>query len=171
MRNPNKTISANSQGIIIYFQDVKKHKFLPYENKAVKDIQSGKTQYQTLEATVFNPIQQKLYAETVYGLASFRKQELEAMSQSSKDRIMVQFSKAQMVLNQWKQEIVYETVDKFLAALFPHSPVVKDMTSVRGTTREIKETHSFKELGLDQVTIAKKLIKAHILPENFFELA
>ena len=69
MYNPNKTISANSKGIVVSFGDVNKHKFIKYEFTAVTQIQlSGTVKYQKIEHSGFNPTQEKLFAEAMYGL-------------------------------------------------------------------------------------------------------
>lgn len=170
--NPNKTVCANSKGIIVSFRDANKHRFLPYENQYVQQIQlKGSVKHPQLEKPVFNKTQQKLYAEMVYGLGHYSAEDLKEMSPSKKFKILARYAKAQRVLNRWKQEIVHETVDSFLISLFPNSPITKALVQTKGYDRELRETHSFKELGMDQQRIAGKLIEAGLLPTNFFQLA
>lgn len=171
--NPHKTVSASSKGIIISFRDANKHMFLSYEkNPVLEDVQlHGHKQYQQLEAPVFNKVQHKLYAQTVYGLSYFPTAEVEQMSKSKKLRIMARYAKTQRILNRWKQQIVHSKVDAFLLALFPHSPITKTLVDTQGYDREAKETHSFKDLGISQQAIADKLIEADLLPKNFYQLA
>lgn len=171
--NPHKTVSASSKGIIISFRDANKHMFLSYEkNPVLEDIQlNGHKQYQQLERPVFNKLQQVLYAEAVYGLNYFPTDQVEQMSKSRKLRIMTKYAKTQRILNRWKQEIVHEKVDNLLLALFPNSPVTKALVDTKGYDREVKETHSFKELGISQQDIADKLIELCLLPKNFYQLA
>ena len=57
MRNPHKTVSANSKGIVVSFGDVNKHKFIKYEPTAVEQIQLyGTVKYQKIEQVGCNPI-------------------------------------------------------------------------------------------------------------------
>lgn len=169
--NPHKTVSASSKGIIISFRDANKHKFLPYENSVLEDIQiNGHKNYQQLEQPAFNKLQQKLYAEAVYGLSFYTTEQVEQMSKSKKLRVMAKYAKAQRILNRWKQEIVHDKVDALLLALFPKSPITKILVDVKGYDRQSRESHSFKELGLSQTDIADKLIEVNLLPENFYQL-
>lgn len=170
--NPHKTVSAGSKGIIISFRDANKHRFMPYENVQVDQIQqAGKTKYQVLEQPVFNKIQQQLYAETVYGLSYFSAEDVSKMSKSKKLRVLAKYAKAQRILNRWKQEIVYAKVDSILLDLFPHSSITKILVDTTGYDRSTRESHSFKELGLTQKDVASKLIEVKLLPVNFFQLA
>jgi hypothetical protein len=170
--NPHKTVSAGSKGIIISFRDANKHRFMPYENNLVEEIQQkGKTKYQVLEQPAFNKIQQQLYAETVYGLSYFSPDDVSKMSKSKKLRVLAKYAKAQRILNRWKQEIVYSKVDSIFLTLFPNSRITKLLVDTQGYDRSNRETHSFKELGLTQQDVASKLMEVNLLPENFFQLA
>lgn len=168
--NPHKTVSAGKEGIIIAFRDVNKHRFIAYENTFTEVQTTGKTKYQTVEQPVFNRVQQQLYAETVYGLGYFSDNDVKDMSKSKKLRVLARYAKAQRILNRWKQEIVYEKVDRFLLALFPNSPITKALVETKGHDRSSRESHTFKELGLTQEDVASKLIEVNLLPKNFFQL-
>jgi hypothetical protein len=170
--NPNKTVSASSKGIIISFRDANKHRFMPYENSVVEDIQhQGHKKYQQIEAPVFNQLQQKLYAEAVYGLSFYSSEAVQQMSKSKKLRVLAKYAKAQRILNRWKQEIVHEKVDSLLLALFPNSLITKILVETKGYDRQVRESHTFKELGLTQQDVANKLIEVNLLPANFYQLA
>lgn len=166
--NPHKTVTANSKGIIICFGDANKHMFSPYENRVVVENQAKKSQ--DLDKPAFNKLQQKLYAETVYGLGYYSQEAVKEMSKAKRQRVLAKYAKAQRILNRWKQEIVYERVDRLLLELFPNSPITKILVDAKGYDRENRETHSFKELGLKQEDVAKKLMDANLLPKNFFQL-
>lgn len=170
--NPHKTVCAGTKGIIISFRDANKHRFMPYENVQVEEIQSkGTVKYQVLEQPPFNEIQQKLYAEAVYGLSYYSEKDVREMSKSKKLRLLAKYAKAQRVLNRWKQEIVYDRVDSFLLALFPNSAITKVLVDTKGYDRSSKDPHSFKELGLSPQDVASKLIEEKLLPQNFFQLS
>jgi hypothetical protein len=172
INNPHKTVCAGTKGIVISFRDANKHRYMPYENVQVEELQmNGTIKYQSLEQPPFNKLQQKLYAETLYGLGYYSNQDLCVMPKFKKLSIETKYAKAQRILNRWKQEIVFEKVDSFLLSLFPKSAITKALVETKGYDRTTKETHSFKELGLTPEKIASKLIEENLLPPNFFQLA
>lgn len=172
INNPHKTVCAGTKGIVISFRDANKHRYMPYDNVQVEELQmNGTVKYQSLEQPPFNKFQQKLYAETLYGLNYYSEQEVYAMPKFKKLSIITKYAKAQRILNRWKQEIVYERVDSFLLTLFPNSAITKALVETKGYDRTSRETHSFKELGLSPEKIASKLIEENLLPVNFFQLA
>jgi len=169
--NPHKTVSASSKGVIISFRDVNKHKFIVYESKGLERTQTSHKTTQELDTPVFNKLQQTMYAEVVYGLSFYSTKDVDQMPKHKKQTILSRYAKAQRILNRWKQEIVFEKVDSFLLAFFPNSPITKALVDTKGYDRQTRETHSFKELGLSQTDVARKLIEVNLLPKNFFELA
>lgn len=132
--------------------------------------QYGKVKYQPVEKPIFNKEQQRLYAEVIYGLTIFKPEEISKLSPKRKYEIVTTFKKSQKILNEWKQEIINFKVNGFLSKLFPKSKVVIDLININGYEETIKCKHSFKELGLTQEVIAKKLVQCGILPPNFFQL-
>ena len=170
--NPNKTITANSKGIIISYRDASKPRYMPYKAKAVEQIQiHGTVKYQVLEQPALNRTQQKLYGELLYGLKLYKPEELAAISKKDKLKIAYLHRKVQHYLNKWKQEIIDNEVNSFLLKLFPRSKFVKDMCAVKSYDRAYTDRHTFKELGLTPDKIAAKLVEAGFLPQNFFQLA
>lgn len=169
MRNyQNKTISVNSKGLIITFTDSNKHQFIKFENQDVPRRMPAK--YQEIEKPVFNEKQQKMYSEALYGLNIYSEEQIKKMPKSVVMKIAQRCQAVQMIINRWKQEIVNDRVDGFLLKLFPKSPVVKQITSVKGYDDSIKSTIPFKDLQLNQQKIAQKLVSLRLLPENFFQL-
>ena len=111
MYNPNKTISANSKGIVVSFGDVNKHKFVKYESVLVQQIQLyGTVKYQKIEHPGFNPMQEKLYAEAMYGLNFYTAAEIKVMPVEKKRHVIVLYTRVQKMLNMWKQEIIGKQV-------------------------------------------------------------
>jgi len=169
--NPNKTITANSKGILISFRDECKPRYVAYRSSAVERIQLyGKVRYQVLDKPEFNRIQQKLYTEAIYGLNIYEKEQLTKLSPKETSRIFSLNKRVQHFLNRWKQEIIELEVNNFLSSLFPNSKVVKHMCATNGYNRAYTDRHTFKELGLSQEKIAAKLVEAGFLPKNFFQL-
>lgn len=169
--NPNKTITANSKGIIISFRDDNKPRYVAYKSKEVADIQHfGKAKYQEFDKPVLNRTQQKLYSEVLYGIKAYEATELMALSRKDVMRIASVHRRVQLFLNRWKQEIMDSRVNGLLSKLFPNSPVAKAVCSVKGYNRAYTAKYTFKDLGLSQEAVASKLVEMGFLPKNFFEL-
>ena len=164
----NKTISVNSEGMIISFTDTKKHQFIKFEK--MDDFPKRKKENQELETPVFNQRQQKMYAEALYGLSIYHENDVKKMPKNVVMRIITRCEAVQRTINRWKQEVSNSIVDKFLLDTFPNSPIVKQMVDVKGYDDTINCKLSFKDLGMNQLTIAKKLVDLHLLPQTFFEL-
>jgi hypothetical protein len=165
--NPNKTVSVSATGMIISFTDSNKHHFVKFE----KIKHARKKQHEETETSVFTNKQQKMYLEAIYGLSIHPQEIVNRMPKNVVMKIITRCEIVQRVINRWKQEIVNESVDSFLLKLFPNSPVTKAMVNTNGYDDSIKSKMSFKELGVDQYKIAKKLVEEKLLPENFFNLA
>ena len=92
------------------------------------------------------------------------------MPKARKKSILSRFLKAQDILNQWKQQMVYTKIDHILLSLFPRSSVIKKIVATSGVDKDIKDRHTFKELGISQLQIAEKLVEQSVLPKDFFTL-
>lgn len=170
MRNSDKTISANSKGIVIYYGENKKHMFASYLNTHIKKIQlEGTTRYQKLEED-FNPRQQELYGIITRGFSYYEEKELIRMPKSQRIKIKIDYSRAKTLLNRWKQEIINETVDGFFINMFPKSKTAKQFANCKGFDDSIECTISFRDLGISDYLVARKLVEFKLLPQNFFNL-
>ena len=173
--NQEKSISANSNGIIISYGDAKKHQFMRYETPShVNKIQTeGTVKYQKIEEPIkFNPTQKDLFSKVVYGFKAFTKQEIEAMNERKRINVTVTYTKAQRILSKWKQQIAFGKLDKLLLSLFHNSLIIRQMSGITGQLDNIPkdEQVSFKDLGVNQNQIANKLIEFGLLPQNFYQL-
>jgi hypothetical protein len=172
MNNPNKTVSANSKGIVVSFGDVNKHRFIKYEPTAVQQIQLyGTVKYQKIEQPGFNHVQEKLYYEALHGLNFYTTEEIKSMSVEKKRSIVVLYTRVQKLLNRWKQEIICKQVDNLLIALFPNSPIAKTMIESEYYDKDLECPMSLRQLGVtNDRLIAEKLVQGKLLPYNFFKL-
>lgn len=173
--NQSKTISCNSNGLVISYGDANKHQFMRYETPShIKKIQlEGTVKYQKIEEqTKFSPKQKDLYDKVLYGFKAYTKEEVAQMSERAKINVTVTYTKAQRILRNWKQDITFSNLDRFLLSLFPKSPIVKAMCATKGHLDEISKEDeiSFKDLGINQDAIANKLIEFGLLPKNFYQL-
>jgi hypothetical protein len=137
----------------------------------VKKIQiNGTVFYQEFEKNVFNPIQEKLYLPLVYGLKAFSEEKLEKIPNPIKQTIVNKHKEVQRLLNKWKHEITNKSIDKLLLSLFPKSKIAKEFANTKGCDETMLCRASLKDVKLDKITIAKKLIENNYLPKNFFQL-
>lgn len=164
--NPNKTVCATAEGIIISFRESNRYQFLEYKETYQAEQQP---RYQEISRPVFNKIQQRIYAKTVYGLNFYTQDEIQRMPKTKRSTLQEKHQQIQEALNRWKTEVVHSKLDNILLAIFPNSPIIKAITTVKPEGK-ISSTQSFKELGINQVHIAHKLVNEGLLPENFFEL-
>lgn len=181
MYNDHKVVTAGPEGFTVYYIDTGKHfnyayhqPMLPYLQKLqlFGDSYHGK-HYQQFEQDEFNQYQNRLYKDAVYGLSSYSLLQLRKMSISEKLQIKRVNRHAQVVLNRWKQEIVYKHVDNFLVSVFYKSKGLRRMIEGSSDFTNAKEVNSFgfAELNLRKIDIALKLIEEKILPDNFFRIA
>ena len=173
--NTEKSISCNSNGIVISYGDANKHQYMQYETPAyVKKIQlEGTVKYQKIEEQVkLNPKQKDLYSKVVYGFKTYTKEEIATMSERNKINITVTYTKAQRILRNWKQDLTFSFIDKLLLAIFPKSPIVSQMCQIQGHLEDYNKEDeiSFKDLGINQQQIVNKLIEFGLLPKNFYQL-
>lgn len=163
-----KIASANPNGQLTVMDPQLKPQVYDHVDRIQK---YGTVRYQRLESRPLNKAQQRLYSRTVYGLNYFTDQQLAKLPESERHRITQTYQKVQKILNRWKQQVISKQVDDLLLALFYHSSFVKQFVSRPCVDDEYIDSHSFKELGISQTMIAKKLIQSKLLPDNFFQLA
>ena len=169
--NPNKVVMAGPNNFCISYADSKKHHWMNYESSVItKDIQSKVPNRLYQEKLRLSPKQVKMYRLAVYGVEALTPEEFKVMSSSESDSIRKTQSRAQRLINLWKQEIVNRKLDGFLIKLFPNSSVIKHMVTIKGSDDSIKDKHSFKELGISKDMIANKLVESNLLPREFFKL-
>ena len=108
----------------------------------------------------------------LYGFKAYTKEEVAQMTEDMKINVTVTYTKAQRILRNWKQDITFSNLDRFLLSLFPKSPVIKAMCATTGHVDNISKEDeiSFKDLGINQDQIVNKLIEFGLLPKNFYNL-
>ena len=124
------------------------------------------------EKDPFNSYQNFLYKRALFGLAVYTQDELDKMHTDKKKRVEKVHTRAQSLLNLWKQEIAGKCVLDILNKMFWHSDLVKDFTEKFGndTDPSYISKMDFKSLGVSKVDIVNKLIQEKILPNNFYQL-
>lgn len=168
-----KTISANSRGIVISYGDVNKHQFVGYDRSYGNKVQTNHKRYQPefVEPYQFSPKQKDLFQKVVLGFKAYTKEEIDQMSEKKKIFVSVTYTKAQRILRNWKQDVVFTKLDDMLLAVFPNSPLVRQFVNVKGHVDVPKEDEiSFDDLGINREQVANKLMEYGLLPKNFYQL-
>jgi hypothetical protein len=124
------------------------------------------------EKDPFNSYQNFLYKRALFRLAVYTQEELVKMHSDKKKRIEKVHTRAQEILNLWKQELAGQWTVKLLNTLFWHSDLVKEFTEKFGedTDPQYISKVDFKSLGVSKVDVINKLISEKILPNNFYQL-
>jgi hypothetical protein len=123
-----------------------------------------------VDYTTLSTEQYRMFKHVMVGLDLYTPQELYAMNSSKKAKIFKRHKQAQTMLNLWKQELTNAFTTKLLSTLFPKSKLIAELNSDVSTSTKYTNTLSFKDLGIDRVTIINKLIQERILPPNFASL-
>lgn len=168
--NPNKVASANARGIVIYPGSKKKHHWMSYD--AESPLQKLQTlghvaKYQVVEK-IFTPHQTTLLNEALYGLTQYPQVEITRMPLVERARITELHNRTQRVMMQWKVDIVNNTVDKLLLALFPNSRTVKSITGIDPEGVTTCNQFTLADLGISKDMVARKLVELEILPLDFY---
>ena len=128
-----------------------------------------KKYYQQYDRSPYSQVQNFLYKRAIFGLSIFGKEEIKEMHPNKRHRIIKVHKRAQRELNLWKQNIVIQNTNRWLK-LFPNSPLAQDIINTTTTDPTVKNKLSFDDLGITKDEVVDKLLKAGILPNNFYEL-
>lgn len=126
--------------------------------------------YAELEKDPFNAQQNFLYKRALFGLKMYTEEELSVMHADKKKRIIKVYTRAQRVLNLYKQHLVNEKTNRVMTLLFPNSPITKEFEQHSYVDPKFVNTVSFKDLGVSKKQIVDRLISEKILPVNFYNL-
>jgi len=113
--------------------------------------------------TKLSPRQQELYERLMKGLKLYTPEELYAMNSTKKMRISRAHTKAQTLLNLWKQEKLIEMTNPILS-------LFKTVELPNDTDSGFLCTLPFHDLGITKKDIIVKFMEAKLLPSNYDEL-
>lgn len=170
--NLNKTVSANPNGINIFYADTHKSSQINYdETKPLKKLQT-ETSARLYQKVIINGLTQKeLFNQAMYGLKSYSQEEIDQMGYVKKMEIKFIHNKSQHFLNIWKHELIHNKIGSFLTTLFHKSDFAKKMaTYPKAISSWDKTTITLKQLGIRKEQIEEKLIEFKILPNNYYQL-
>lgn len=176
--HPNKTIRATESGLEIFYEKKRHTVTVKYEDRGLSEMQLygnklNGVSFQAPNKNAFNPLQQKIYRRLLYGLEAVSATELREMPETEKQELTQMHSRAQQVINLWKNQIMASYIDKLFGEMFWHSDIAKEMVDLSNDQEFMHEenTLSFKELGITKPQVAHKLMEHGLLPVNFFYLS
>lgn len=131
-----------------------------------------KKRYQqvTYEVDPYNPYQNLLYKRALYGLKAYSKEELRKLHPQKARRITKVNSRAQKVLNLYKQRLTNQITSSIFEKLFPKSQFAKNLSEDNETSNNFQNTIPLKDLGISKEMVINLFIKERILPQNFYNL-
>ena len=116
-----------------------------------------------------NKNQISLYKKALYGLKAFDPIEAKRLDEEERRSIAYQNKRTWAILNQWKQELTAHFIEHTFFRLFPKAPRTSTLDILIKPVKaaDFKMDLSFKDLGVSEDDIARKLAKAGILPKEF----
>lgn len=150
------------------------------ENNKQKFIYSGKLEdYQlsnqiksviNYEQDLYTDYQNYLYKRALFGLKSLPEKEIKTICSKKKQRINNVYKRAQIVLNNFKQQVTVNYSNFIFKTLFPNSPITNFLITEVETDEKFINTLNFKDLNINKDDIICIFIKEGILPKNFLSL-
>ena len=141
---------------------------LKQEIKAYQ-LSSGK-HYMQYETDGYSQYQNYLYKRALYGLDSLSENELATMCSKKKQRVINVYKRAQVTLNQFKQQVTIAQSNFIFRTLFPKSPITDFLLADTEVDEKFKNTLTFKDLGITKEQIISIFMAEGILPKNFLSL-
>lgn len=127
--------------------------------------------YSRYEQDPYNEYQNFLYNRALFGLSVYPKEEIDGMHYDKRKRIIKVHKRAQTLINLWKQKVIIELSNYFFTAIFPDSPITKELTESFSEPDEIHTNKmSFRSLGIKKEQVVELFIEEGILPRNFNEI-
>ena len=150
------------------------------ENNKQKFIYSGKLEdYQlsnqiksviNYEQDLYTEYQNYLYKRALFGLKSLPENEIKTICSKKKQRINNVYKRAQVVLNNFKQQVTINYSNFIFKTLFPNSPITDFLITEVETDEKFINTLNFKDLNISKDDIICIFIQEGILPKNFLSL-
>jgi hypothetical protein len=118
----------------------------------------------------YTPYQNYLYKRALFGLNSLTETEINTICNKKKQRINNVYRKAQIVLNNFKQQVTINYSNFIFKTLFPNSPITDFLITETETDDKFINTLNFKDLNISKDDIICIFMQEGILPKNFLSL-
>jgi hypothetical protein len=118
----------------------------------------------------YTPYQNYLYKRALFGLNSLTETEINTICNKKKQRINNVYKRAQVVLNNFKQQVTINYSNFIFKTLFPNSPITDFLITETETDDKFINTLNFKDLNISKDDIICIFMQEGILPKNFLSL-
>ena len=118
----------------------------------------------------YTPYQNYLYKRALFGLNSLTENEINTICNKKKQRINNVYKRAQVVLNNFKQQVTINYSNFIFKTLFPNSPITDFLITEVETDEKFINTLNSKDLNISKDDIICIFIQEGILPKNFLSL-
>ena len=118
----------------------------------------------------YTPYQNYLYKRALFGLNSLTEIEINTICNKKKQRINNVYKRAQVVLNNFKQQVTINYSNFIFKTLFPNSPITDFLITEVETDDKFINTLNLKDLNISKDDIICIFIQEGILPKNFLSL-
>lgn len=126
--------------------------------------------YMKYEKCPYSIRQNFLYKRALFGLELYSKEEVKAMRRAKRKRIERVHERAQKEINLMKQERVIEETN-VIFSFFGNSRLANTLIEVFSEPDDsVLNKSALKDLGISKGDVIARLVKAQILPNDFFEL-
>lgn len=122
------------------------------------------------EKDKYNNKQNLMYKECLYGLKTYKSNELYDMHALQKKEIVKKNKQTQIVLNFVKQKKIIKITNIIFSSMFPNSQIVEALIQDDKPVQRHFCDMTFRDLNISKEEIIEILIKNNILPKNFNEL-
>lgn len=157
-----KSITATAQGLNIFYERTRQLTTVKYD-KSLYQNQRNNSQNR-FGGLHLNTVQRSMYRRVMYGLGDYTPEQIQEMDKVTRQAIETDHKRAKTAIDKMKYELTYAPVDKLFNAIFPHVQI--------GT--KTYDFHvslpSLRELRIGTKEVCETLIKAGLLPQNFFSI-
>lgn len=157
-----KSITATAQGLNIYYERTQHLTVVKYDRSLYQNQRNNPVN--RFGGLHLNTIQRSMYRRVMYGLGDFTPKQLQEMDKSIQTAIENDHKRAKTAIDQMKYELTFAPVDKLFNAIFPHAQIGSKPYDFHVSLP------SLRELRIGTKEVCDTLIKAGLLPQNFFTI-
>ena len=157
-----KSITATAQGLNIFYERTKHLTTVKYDKALYQNQRNNPVN--RFGGLHLNTIQRSMFRRVMYGLGDFTPQQIHEMDKATRQAIDADHKRAKAAIDKMKYDLTYAPVDKLFNAIFPH-------VKIGSRTYDYHVSlPSLRELRIGTKEVCDTLIKAGLLPQNFFSI-
>ena len=165
--NKNSSITATSQGIVVYDKNGRPNLQKYANTYQAKSFYKNKRVQETAEKVNLNLVQRQMYRRLMYGLKEYSPDQIAAMTPSVISQVVNDYQKAARILHVMKSKVYYKNETKLVNSIFPHAKIGE---RDRDWQIELPKSATLKKLGISTTQIINEFIKRRLLPKNYLSI-